>query len=111
MCFVLGAVDTWFHLILISALWRKGSFTDTKTKAQAKSVWLIQGTFTSLSNSLTVSWYIQFLIEAWIYLIKMLSNENSSFQVISFVKQKAQSLLNREKNAQASIMIRPLSGK
>lgn len=29
----------------------EGYFTDKKTKAQAKSVWLIQVTFTSLSNS------------------------------------------------------------
>lgn len=40
----------------------------------------------------------------------MSSNENSSFQVISFVEQKAQSSLNREKNAQCSVMFGPLSG-
>lgn len=50
------------------------------------------------------------MIQAYLCLIKMLSNENSSFQAISFVGQKAQSLLNREKNAHACLMFRPLSG-
>lgn len=40
----------------------------------------------------------------------MSSNENSGFQVISFVEQKAQSSLNREKNVQGSVMFGPLSG-
>lgn len=82
--------------------------TGKKTKAQAKSVWLIQVTCTSLSNSYN-SFMIYPVPDSSLTLIKVLSNENS-FQVISFVEQKTQSLLNREKNTQASIMFRPPSG-
>lgn len=46
-----GLTYIWFHLILISALWREGSLAEEKTKAQAKSVWLIQVPCASLSDS------------------------------------------------------------